>query len=140
MAAIEHERILRLMERAVRVGAVLAVAVSVGFASGCSARADGSTPEAGEGVSVVVENHHWSDVTVYRLQGAARVRLGMVPSMSRRAFDLGARLNPARRLWLEAEPVGSTVVERTGSLQVEPGNEIHWALENDLALSICTVR
>jgi hypothetical protein len=119
---------------------LLALAALVG-ASGCAGLggpvSEGTRTDA---VVVVVQNNHWSDVTVYRVQGSERIRLGMVPSMSTREMTLGRGLHPGRQLRLEADPVGSRRVQRSGPVLVHPDSEIHWVLENQLTLSSLTVR
>lgn len=118
--------------------ALMAVIAVAGCATNAG-RAALERPQVAE-VPVVVENHHWNDVTVYRVQGGQRIRLGTVPAMSTRSFDLGGGLNPGRQVRLEADPLGGMRGQRSNPVQVQVGDELHWVLENELVLSSLVVR
>lgn len=101
-----------------------------------------SSPEAAPAradISVEVENHNWSDITVYLLSGGLPQRLGMVTSMRTATFAFPAlRLNSGSGLRLRALPVAGRAFT-TETILVHPGQAIFWRLENDLDTSSHTV-
>jgi hypothetical protein len=60
-------------------------------------------------VSVEVENHNWSDITVYLVAGGLPHRLGMVTSLNKATFAFPTqRLNTTAGVRLRALPVAGT--------------------------------
>jgi hypothetical protein len=92
-----------------------------------------------EDVSVEVQNHNWSDMTVYLLTGGLPQRLGMVTAMGNESFAFPAqRLHTAGTVRLRALPVAGSPFTSEAIL-VQPGQAITWRLENDLDASSFTV-
>jgi hypothetical protein len=90
-------------------------------------------------VSVQVQNHNWSDITVYLMTGGLPQRLGMVTAMSDGTFAFPSqRLNTGSNIRLRALPVAGDAFTSEGIL-VQPGQAIMWRLENDLDRSSLSV-
>jgi dipeptidyl aminopeptidase/acylaminoacyl peptidase len=90
-------------------------------------------------VSVEVENHNSSDITVYLVTGGLPQRLGMVTAMSTASFAFRAqRLNTAGSVRLRALPVAGTA-HTSEPILVQPGQTISWTLQTDLDTSSWTV-
>lgn len=125
------------MERAWGVaGAVVLVAGAVGCASaGAESDADGR----GRSVTVLVTNHNWQDATVYVIGAGPRVRLGTVTSMNSQRFVVPPSVRRVTGFRLEADLIGSSVRKTTSDIIVNPGEEVRWNLENQLALSSYSV-
>lgn len=90
-------------------------------------------------VSVQVESHHWSDITVYLITGGLPQRLGMVSALGEATFDFSShRLKGRGDVRLRALPVaGQPFTSET--ILVVPGQVIFWTLENHLEASSVTV-
>ena len=90
-------------------------------------------------VSVEVENHNSSDITVYLVTSGLPQRLGMVTAMSTASFAFRAqRLNTAGSIRLRALPVAGTA-HTSEPILVHPGQTISWTLQTDLDTSSWTV-
>lgn len=90
-------------------------------------------------VSVEIENHNWSDITIYLMTGGLPQRLGMVTAMSNGSFAFPSqRLNTGGSVRLRALPVAGTAFTSEAIL-VQPGQAIMWRLENDLDISSLSV-
>lgn len=86
--------------------------------------------------SVQVANNGWSDVDVFLMRGSARVRLGMVTSMSSQRFTVPPSfLHGSQDLRLRAHPIGGFKDYETQALLVSPGQQIALTLQNNLNLS-----
>ncbi len=83
-----------------------------------------------------VNNHNWSDVTVYLMSGGARTRLGMVTSMNQRIFKVpGGLLTTTADIRLLLDPIGSTRGYLTEPIMVSPGQTVEMNVENNLRLT-----
>jgi hypothetical protein len=90
-------------------------------------------------VSVEVESHNWSDITVYLMTGGLPQRLGMVTALSNATFAFPSqRLNTSGSVQLRALPVAGQPFTSEAIL-VQPGQAISWTLENDLDISSLSV-
>jgi hypothetical protein len=90
-------------------------------------------------VSVEVENHNWSDITVYLVTSGLPQRLGMVTAQGNANFAFPSqRLNTASNVRLRALPVAGEAYT-TEPILVQPGQAIMWTLENDLDTSSWSV-
>ena len=90
-------------------------------------------------VSVEVENHNWSDITVYLVTGGLPQRLGIVTALSNASFAFPSqRLNTAGGVRLRALPVAGRAYT-SDAILVQPGQAIMWTLENDLEISSLSV-
>jgi hypothetical protein len=86
-------------------------------------------------ISVEVENHNWSDITVYLLVGGLPQRLGMVTGLRNATFAFSSlRLNTGSGVRLRALPVAGDPYT-TEAILVQPGQAIFWTIENDLSAS-----
>jgi hypothetical protein len=88
---------------------------------------------------VEVENHNWSDITVYLLAGGLPHRLGMVTALGTASFGFPSqRLHTGSGVRLRALPVAGRAFTSEAIL-VQPGQAIFWTLENDLDISSLSV-
>lgn len=89
----------------------------------CGGRMQESTPSPDSPAMVRVENQGFSDMVVYALSGAQRVRLGMVTGNSTQSFTIPSYLirgaGPIRFL---ADPVGGNRAPVSEELTVQPGD------------------
>ncbi len=123
-----------------RLAAVLGVLWSAGPACGFLSRDPAPAPaHLHREVAVEVENHNWSDITVYLMAGGLPHRLGMVTGLSSGSFVFPSqRLNTGGGVRLRALPVAGRAFTSEPIL-VQPGQAITWTLENDLDRSSLTV-
>jgi len=106
---------------------------------GCGAFSSKNPAPARSEVSVEVENHNWSDITVYLLAGGLPQRLGMVTSLRTTVLAFPSqRLNAGSGVRLRALPVAGAPYT-TDAILVQPGQTITWTLENVLDHSSLTV-
>ena len=118
---------------------VLAFAALVSSAPGCGSFPARNPSPARSEVSVEVENHNWSDITIYLMAGGLPQRLGMVTALRTAIFAFPSqRLNTAGGVRLRALPVAGESYT-TETILVLPGQAITWTLENDLDHSSLTV-
>ena len=90
-------------------------------------------------VSVEVENHNWSDITIYLMTGGLPQRVGMVTALTTASFALPShRLHTAGSVRLRALPVAGQPFTSEDIL-VQPGQAIMWTLESDLDRSSLAV-
>lgn len=93
-------------------------------------------------VTLEVSNSHWNDVTVYALVSGQRVRLGRVTAQTQERMELPSSARPETgSLQFLAVPLAarhSTI--RSPTVIANPGDRVHWSLENNLALSTISVR
>lgn len=90
-------------------------------------------------ISVEVDNHNWSDITVYLMAGGLPQRLGMVTALSNATFAFPShRLNSGSGVRLRALPVAGRAFT-SETILVQPGQAIFWTLENDLDTSSLSV-
>jgi hypothetical protein len=124
--------------------ASVALVVAVLATAGCGLlfpRQEQSAAERPPATSVLVEveNHNWSDITVYLLSGGLPERLGMVTALGGATFDFPShRLNSSGGIRLRALPVAGQAFT-TETILVFPGQVITWTLENDLDASSFSV-
>jgi predicted small lipoprotein YifL len=78
-----------------------------------------------ERATVKVENRSWSDVVVYAVRSSQRMRLGTVPGVSTRTFNLPPTLvgggTPIR---FQADPIGSDRAPVSQEITVNPGEQV----------------
>ncbi|NIP78330.1 MAG: hypothetical protein GWM90_03670 [Gemmatimonadetes bacterium] len=104
---------------------------------GCGA---GRGPSEGTPVEpstrVRVENHHWSDVTVYVLAGPAKRRLGLVVTTDVKVFELPeSMLNGQGSVRLLVDPIGGGRRHITRPILVNEGEQIELEVQNHLPIS-----
>lgn len=120
------------------------VAVAAVVALTGAACATGGGLSAGDrearSVVVLVENNNWQDATVYVVGPGPRARLGTVTSMTSKRFRVPLALQSPEGLQLQANLIGSSARNLTNRILVNPGHQVRWTLENQLALSSYSVR
>jgi hypothetical protein len=99
------------------------------------------TPEARVPVTLRVTNSNWSDVRIYLVRGAMRVRLGIVTTNSTVEFSIPVDLlTQAGNVTLVANPVAGSGSWTTPPPGVTPGDEFELVVENYLQYSHLVVR
>jgi hypothetical protein len=104
------------------------------------ANASATSSREARAATVVVENRNWSDMTVYAVHGGMRYRLGTVTSMSTARFRLPERaLVSTQGVQLVADPIGSSSGYVSQGVQVYPGQQVAFTIQNHLAISSVAV-
>ena len=89
-----------------------------------------------EGITLTVENHHWSDMKIYAIKLGNRFRLGTVTSQTMETFELPSFLQAdVSEVQLLAVPIGGTQSVLSPSVYPSPGDEVVWGIQHSLALS-----
>ena len=118
---------------------ILPLAFLASSAPGCGSYSAKNPAPVRSQISVQVESHNWSDITVYLMAGGLPQRLGMVTSQRTVSLAFPSqRLNTGGGVRLRALPVAGTSYT-TETILVLPGQTITWTLENDLDHSSVTV-
>jgi hypothetical protein len=100
----------------------------------------GAVAESRAEVALVVENHHWNDVVVSVLHDGVVERIGLAIAVKTTTFIIPSRrLGAAGLIRLRGHPVGAPDDHTTDAFIVQPGQEIQWTLESDLARSSVAV-
>jgi hypothetical protein len=104
-----------------RTTRILMLFVLAAISAACSAREN--RPEVdGATTSVQVENQAFLDMTVYVLEGTQRVRLGMVPGVSTRTFEIPERIVfGISSLRFQVDPIGSDQAPISQEISVAEG-------------------
>jgi hypothetical protein len=91
--------------------------------AGCGSRSAGVSPEPSGPAMVQVENQGFSDMVIYALNGAQRVRLGTATGHSTRRFTIPRYLiGGAGPLRFLADPVGGNRTPVSEEMTVQPGD------------------
>lgn len=91
-------------------------------------------------ISLVVENHHWNDVVVSVVHDGVVERVGMaIATKTSTFFFPSRRLGTSGLIQLRGHAVGAPDDHTTEKFLVQPGQEIQWTLESDLAHSSVAV-
>ncbi len=106
-----------------------------------SARHSKESPSPSDAeISLDVENHHWSDIVIYLMNGNQSQRLGMVSGVSTKNFVFPYRqIATGGRVRLRAHPVGGQGSFTSEDVVIQSGQGIKWMLESDLKRSTLTV-
>jgi hypothetical protein len=108
------------------------------FGCGRHSGAAAATPAAE--ILLVVQNHHWSDVVVSALHDGVVDRIGLATAVKTSTFIIPSRrLGPSGLVRLRGHAVGATDTHTSESFLVQPGQEVTWTLESDLARSSIAV-
>jgi hypothetical protein len=100
----------------------------------------GATPTTRSEIVMVVENHHWNDVVLYVVHDGVADRVGLATAVKTSTFTFPSRrLGTSGLIQLRAHAVGAPDDHTTDSFPVQPGQEIQWTLESDLARSSVAV-
>ena len=111
-------------------------------ASACgSARHFKESPSPGDPeILLEVENHHWSDIVIYLMNGTQSQRLGIISGVSTKNFVFPYRqIATGGRVRLRAHPVGGQGSFTSEDVVIQSGQGIKWTLESDLKRSTLTV-
>ena len=114
-------------------------------AAACSSKrvyqeSTGGDVAVADGVVVEIQNDNFSDVDVYAVAGGGRQRLGTVTGNTSSQFAIRSSRIPSGQLRLVAAPIGGEGRASSGSLNVSPGNVIHFTVAPVLSQSSATVR
>lgn len=89
-----------------------------------------------EGITLTVENHHWSDMKIYAIKLGNRFRLGTVISQTVETFELPSYLQAdVSEVQLLAVPIGGSESVLSPSVYPSPGDEVVWGIQHNLRLS-----
>jgi len=101
---------------------------------------DTAAPGVATEIVLVVDNHHWNDVVISVLHDGVADRIGMATAVKISTFILPSRrLGTSGSIRLRAHAVGAPDDHTTDAFPVQPGQEIEWTLESDLARSSVAV-
>lgn len=100
--------------------------VLVGFAAvGCHRRAVAPINPQAE-VAVTVDNQNFLDMTVYLIRGGQRIRLGMVPGLTKQILMVNPDLvGYGTDLRFEVHPIGGRGNPISETISVKPGDVIN---------------
>ncbi len=105
-------------------------------ACGSSRHAEESPSPGNPEVSLEVENHHWSDIVIYLMNGTQSQRLGMVGGGSTNNFVFPYRqIATGGKVRLRADPVGGEGSFTSEDVQIQSGQGLKWTLESNLKRS-----
>ena len=124
-----------------RNGLLAAALVAVASAGACAPMAQARGPDGvgQEQTALIVENNNWQDMALYLLRSGTKVRIGSVPSFSKARIPLSGALIGAGEIQLLADPIGSNRRFVTEPINVQPGQQVLFRLENNLAVSSYSV-
>jgi hypothetical protein len=92
-------------------------------------------------MTLYVANHNLLDVRVFLLRDGQRQKIGVVPSMASRVFQVTTgELGGAYELQLLADPIGSRESFSTDPIPIQAGAIIEWQVEKDLKFSSVLLR
>lgn len=87
-------------------------------------------------VIVYVSNNHDKDVRVYLLRGSTQIPIGSVGSFSARRFVIpAAQVGTSGVLELVAQALASRAIAAPEALDIQPGAEVEFRIENVLSYS-----
>jgi hypothetical protein len=91
--------------------------------------------------ALVIRDHNFNDMDVYAAgPRGARIRVGFAPGETTTRLPLPPSLVGVGTLRLTADPVGGFGAARTDPLVVTAGDTVTFTIEQDLGLSVATVR
>ena len=123
------------------VGALLSAGLSCGLFSSHSKDSSPSNDSSLDSeILVEIENHHWSDIVIYLMDGSQSQRLGLVAGLSNGHLTFPFRkLTSGGNVRLRAYAVGGSGSTTSDDLRMQPGQGVRWVLESDLARSSLSV-
>ncbi len=87
-------------------------------------------------VRFTVVNNNWADMKIYALRHGGRYRLGTVTSFRTETFELPRYVEASvSEIQLLAVPIGGSPAVVSPVVLANPGDELKWRLEGNLALS-----
>jgi hypothetical protein len=124
----------------IRVLPVWFLWLAVTSACGSSRHSKESPSPGNSEVLLEVENHHWSDIVIYLMNGGQSQRLGMVSGVSTNKFVFPYRqIATGGRVRLRAHPVGGENSFTSEDVVIQSGQGLKWTLESDLKRSTLAV-
>lgn len=96
--------------------------------------------DAPDRVTITVENQNWQDANIYLIGSGPRVRLGTVGTNAREVFVVPRSVLAQGSVRLAVDLIGSRAAQVTDPILIFPGADVHWTLQNHLALSSYHVR
>jgi hypothetical protein len=122
-------------------GALLSAGLSCGLFSSHSKDSSRSNDSSVESeILVEIQNHHWSDIVIYLMDGNQSQRLGLVAGLSNGHFTFPFRkLTTGGNVRLRAYAVGGSGSTTSDDLRIQPGQGVRWVLESNLARSSLSV-
>jgi hypothetical protein len=113
------------------------------MAMGCARHrtsSDDPGARASSEIALVIDNHHWNDVVISVLHDGIVDRIGMATAVKTSTFILPSRrLGTSGIIRLRGHAVGASDDHTTDAFPVQPGQQIEWTLESDLARSSVAV-
>ena len=101
------------------------VALLMLVAAACGRRGPATDVAPDAPTTLVVDNQAFPDMTIYVVEGARRVRLGMAGGHAQTRFILPKYLVRAlTSLRFQADPIGGAVSPYSEEITVSPGDEI----------------
>lgn len=98
-----------------------------------------AAPAARPASYVRVRNVNWTDVTVFAVRGATRIRLGFVTSLTEASFLIPAASMPDNTLRLLIDPIGSDAEFLTDGITLAPGQRVELTVMPSLRMSNLTL-
>jgi hypothetical protein len=94
-----------------------------------------------EPAGLVIRNNNWNPMTIYLVQGGARLRVGQVEGFSQEVFPAArlGMLTGGTDTFLVARPLAGRPF-RSDNLVFTPGRMLVWTIENQPAHSYLSVR
>ncbi len=119
----------------------LALLLSLGACASTGGKAaSGALPHPRPETTVLVTNNNWATVVVYAVREGSRTRLGTVTSMRTELLRFPRGSMPAGgSVRLMVDPIGSRISYTSPVVQVMPGQQIEFNIENQLAISSISV-
>ena len=130
-----------VLRRVLVFGALLSTGLGCGlFSSHSKGSSESNDSSLDSEILVQIENHHWSDIVIYLMDGSQSQRLGMVAGLSDGQFTFPFRkLTTGGNVRLRAYAVGGSGSTTSDDLRIQPGQGVKWILESDLKRSSLSV-
>ena len=112
---------------------ILVLLVLSAVMGACAAREENQPGVGVRATTVQVENQAFLDMTVYVLEGTRRVRLGTVPGVSTRTFQIPERLVfGVSSLRFQVDPIGSQQAPISQEISVTEGQQIRLVIPSTI--------
>jgi hypothetical protein len=105
------------------------------------ASTSGRTVADGGATTLIVRNHNFSDMNIYAVgTGGPRLRLGVAPGETTTRFMLPVAAIVPGPMRIGADPIGGLHGVRSDPVIANAGDTVTFTIEQNLALSVATVR